>query len=161
MIPLLYVLYEKWYGQDKLSWWVTVLGAFNANLLYVLYHNFYGQVMYWGIFLIVTILATEYYEKSSKRLEWLVGTGIAAMYMTYHEPATFVLVPIILTGILTRNWQGLLRIAGVAGLLSSLSIMNAIIFDFGQAFRGNPNQPIDGRYLELNLLLLTRLRSPA
>lgn len=142
MIPLLYVLYDKWYGKDKLSWWVTILGAFNANLLYMLYHNFYGQVMYWGILLIVTILATEYYEKSNKRLEWLVGAGIGAMYMTYHEPATFVLVPIILTGILTRNWQGLLRIAGVAALLSSLSIMNAIIFDFGQAFRGNPNQPI-------------------
>jgi len=142
MVPLLYIVYQRWYDKNNLSWWVVVLGAFNANLLYMLYHNFYGQVVYWGIFVIIIILATEYYRKSNKRLEWLVGAGIAAMYMTYHEGATFVLVPIIITSLARYNWRGLLRIAAIASLLSSLSIMNATIFDFGQAFRGNPNQPI-------------------
>lgn len=143
MLPLGYVLYKLWYGKGgHLALIVPILIGFNANLLYMLYHNFFGQVVFWGVELVLVILASAYFLKQEKRLEWLIGGAIAAMYMSYHEPALFVLVPLTLGAIITKNWQGLLRIAGIATIIGGISIMNATIFDFGQAFRGNPDQPI-------------------
>lgn len=143
MLPLGYVLYKLWYGKSGyLALIVPILIGFNANLLYMLYHNFFGQVVFWGVELVLAILATVYFLKPEKKLEWLIGGGVAAMYMSYHEPALFVLVPLSLGAIFTKNWQGLLRIAGISAIIGGISIMNATIFDFGQAFRGNPDQPI-------------------
>lgn len=143
MLPLGYVLYKLWYGRGEyLALIVPILIGFNANLLYMLYHNFFGQVVFWGVELVLVILATAYFLAPEKKLEWMIGAAIGAMYMSYHEPALFVLVPLSLGAILTKNWQGLLRIAGIATLVGGISIMNATIFDFGQAFRGDPDQPI-------------------
>ena len=142
MIPLAYVLWERWYGRQAGSWWVVLLLAANANLTYMMYHNFFGQVVFWGILLTTVTLVTEYFERPERKTELFVGAGIAAMYLAYHEPAVFVLVPLALTAIWKKRWEGLLRIAGVAALLAGISIINATIFDFGQAFKGNPEQPI-------------------
>lgn len=143
MLPLGYVLYKLWYGKGGyLALIVPILIGFNANLLYMLYHNFFGQVVFWGVELVLVILATVYFMAPEKKLEWLMGAAIAAMYMSYHEPALFVLAPLTMGAIMTKKWQGLLRIAGIAAMIGGISIMNATIFDFGQAFRGNPDQPI-------------------
>lgn len=143
MLPLTFVIYQIWsVRRSNLGLIVPILVGFNANLLYMLYHNFYGQVVFWGIELLIVCLVSVYQGDRRNKLEWLIGVSIGAMYMAYHEPALFVLVPLVLTQIINRNWQGMIRIGGVVALVAGLSVLNAVIFDFGQAFKGNPNQPI-------------------
>lgn len=157
MIPLVYILFEILFGQS-ISILIVLLSlvVFNANLLYMLYHNFFGLVTYWGISLFLMILLfIKYGEYNSKYFKFniqeiLISLTIAALYFSYHEGAIFILLPLflyfIILFVLKKNYFGyfksLFRIGLLSFLLGSISILNAFIFDFGQAFRGNPNQPI-------------------
>lgn len=157
MIPLVYILFEILFS-PSISILIVLLGlvVFNANLLYMLYHNFFGLVTYWGISLFLMILLfIKYGEYNSKYFEFnyqeiLISITLTALYFSYHEGAIFILFPMFLylitLFVLKKNYFGyfksLFRIGLFSFLLGSISIINALIFDFGQAFIGNPNQPI-------------------
>jgi len=157
MIPLVYVLFKILYKPSLFGGLlVLTLTTFNSNLLYMLYHNFFGLVTYWGISLFLLILLFTKYGKNKKEsykfdlLEVLIGITITVLYFSYHEGALFLLFPLGLYFIYLfikkinyrEYFKSIFRIGLISFFLGSVSIINAIIFDFGQAFRGNPNQPI-------------------
>jgi len=157
MIPLVYVLFKILYKPSLFGGLlILTLTTFNSNLLYMLYHNFFGLVIYWGISLFLLIFLFTKYGKNKKELyridllEVLIGITIAVLYFSYHEGALFVLFPLGLYFIYlftkkNNSWKyfkSIFRVGLISFFLGSISIINAIIFDFGQAFKGNPNQPI-------------------
>jgi len=158
-IPLLYIFFRILYGKSNLIGLITVsiFAGFNVNLLYMLYHNFFGQVLFWGIEMLLFIFFYYYFNSSEIKLkkfninDYILGILISVLFFSYHEPAIFMFAPLgiflliifFLNKIYFKYYlQSLLRIAFISIATSSLSIVNALIFDFNQAFMGNPNQPI-------------------
>ncbi len=156
-IPLIYVLLRVLY---KPSFWgmllSTTMFAFNANLLYILYHNFFGQVLFWGIEMMLFILFFTYYGTAEEhklrinRFDILISLTISALYFSYHEPAMFIFAPLVLYifwRFLSKNQpvsfiKKLFLTATITLSISSVSILNAFIVDFGQSFGSNKDQPI-------------------
>lgn len=157
MLPLVSIFFTVLYKYDFAGMILSLtITTFNANLLYVLYHNFFGQVIYWGLGLLLLIFFFAYLEIRVEKIQRLtrydiaIGLAIGALYLCYHEAAFFMLGPLFiylfLMVVLRRNVRNYLRVLGkivfVAFVLASVAIFNAIVFDFGQAFGGLPNQPI-------------------
>jgi hypothetical protein len=158
-LPLLYIFFQILYGKKSLIGLITVIffSGFNANLLYMLYHDFFGQVLFWGIEILLFIFIYSYfYSKTilSDKLniyDIILGILISVLFFSYHEPAIFMFLPIgiylgiiLITKITTFKFylSAILRMALIGIVIGSFSIINAIVFDFKQAFMGNPNQPI-------------------
>jgi hypothetical protein len=157
-IPLVFILFEILFRQSLLGTFiVTILTGFNVNLLYMLYHDFFGQVLFWGLESVLIILfycylhAKEINKNKFNLYDFLLGITITVLYFSYHEPAIFMFAPVglfvIFKLIFNRRQfvtyiQALIRIGLISLISGSISIVNAIIFDFKQAFMGNPNQPI-------------------
>jgi hypothetical protein len=156
-IPLIYVITRILSKASFLTMiLVALMTALNANLLYMLYHNFFGQVLFWGIEGMLFILFFSYFgtdeekNKDINRFDILIGLTIATLYTSYHEPAVFMFAPLVLYLIIRflmqKNpyayFRKLFIIAGIALGFSFVSILNAIIFDFGQTFAAKKGQPI-------------------
>ena len=156
MIPLVFVLASV-LSKRKLSWlnagFLSLMIALNVNTLYMLYHNFWGLVYFWGILMFLMIVLTSYFglkTDQDKKHELLAVVGFAGMFFSYHEPAVFVILSLFLYGgylFISKNnmisfLQKMIRIMGGLLVIGGISVANAIVFDFGQAFTGNPNQPI-------------------
>jgi hypothetical protein len=165
MIPLGYVLVSvisKSKVDYKLSIFLSLMLAFNVNILYMLYHNFAGLVYFWGILMFLMILLTSYLKDGSKsdiKYEYLISTGMALLYFSYHETALFIILPLILHGgqlLLSRGgfsryMKKMIRIMTGLFMLAGVSVVNAIAFDFKQAFEGNPAQPVGWQLFRANL----------
>jgi len=156
MIPLVFVLVSL-LSQKKLSWitagFLSLLMALNVNTLYMLYHNFWGLVYFWGILMFLVIALTSYFglkTDQDKKHEVLATIGFAALFFSYHEPAVFTILSLFLYGgylFISKNniigfLQKMIRIMGGLLMIGGVSVANAIVFDFGQAFASNLNQPI-------------------
>ena len=156
MIPLGYVLVSvisKSKVDYKLSIFLSLMLAFNVNILYMLYHNFAGLVYFWGILMFLMILLTSYLKERSKsdiKYEYLISAGLALLYFSYHETALFIILPLILYGVMlllskggfSRYMQKMIKIMTGLFILAGVSVVNAIAFDFKQAFEGNAAQPV-------------------
>ena len=156
-LPLFFIFLKIIYkGSLIVLGFLMVIATFNANLLYMLYHDFFGQTLFWGIQMFLLILLYSYIEdeKNNKvffnRYDYLIGGSISVLYFTYHEPAFFVVAPLglfLLISLLLKkniisNLIKFMKIALVAILSGSISIVYSIFFDFNLAFKADPNQPI-------------------
>ncbi|PIY71647.1 hypothetical protein COY87_05050, partial [Candidatus Roizmanbacteria bacterium CG_4_10_14_0_8_um_filter_33_9] len=157
-IPLVFILFEILFTQSLIGTLIiTILTGFNVNLLYMLYHDFFGQVLFWGLELVLFILFYSYLHsdliKKNKLniYDYLLGITVTVLFFSYHEPAFFMFAPIGLFIILKFIFdkkkslsyiQAIIRIGLISLISGSVSIINAVIFDFKQAFMSNPNQPI-------------------
>lgn len=157
-IPLCYILFKILFVPNIVSLvMISIFTGFNVNLLYILYHNFFGQVLFWGIGTLLFIFFYSYLfskEINSKKFnlyDYNIGILITVLYFSYLEPAVFMFAPLGL--FLFINWifsrkkiyiytKALIRIALVAFITGSISIIRATVLAFQQAFMGNPNQPI-------------------
>lgn len=157
MLPLTYVLLRILYRPGfSQSFLVVVITAFNVNLLYMLYHNFFGQVLFWGIEMFFFILFFSYFGTSEEKefslnvYDILIALTIATLFFSYHEPAVFMFLPLgfyLVLRFLSRSkplqyLKKLLMIVVISLGLGSIAIYNAVIFDFGQTFASNKDQPI-------------------
>ncbi len=166
-IPLAYILLTLFYKKSigALIFLMTV-SVFNANLLYMLYHNFFGQVIYSGLGLFIVILFVSYFQNLEKyksvavsNYDLIISSAITVLYFSYHEGVIFIIFPLFIYLIFTifKKQESLIylkviiKIAFISFLLGSVSIVNAIRFDFQQAFAGNPNQPIGWQLFRNNL----------
>lgn len=155
-LPLLYILFRILFGKSSLVGlvMVSIFTGFNANLLYMLYHDFFGQVLFWGIEMLLFIFFYSYFDsqeikdKKFNNYDFILGILITVLFFSYHEPAVFIFAPLgiflLAIFILKRSLficylQALLRIAFISIVTGSSSIVNALAFDFKQAFMGNPN----------------------
>ncbi|MCL4419306.1 YfhO family protein, partial [Patescibacteria group bacterium] len=157
MLPLTYVLLRILYKPGFLQGFLVVLiTALNSNLLYMLYHNFFGQVLFWGIEMLIFIFYFSYFATPEEKksviniYDLLIALTMAVLFFSYHEPVAFMILPLgffLLWRVLSRAkplqyFKKLLLIAVTALGLGAVSIFNATIFDFGQTFASNKNQPI-------------------
>jgi hypothetical protein len=151
IIPLaqifLQVLYKKNFTNFII---VSILFIFNVNFLYTLYHNFFGVVIFWGISLCILIgsfrylLVDKIHSNSFNRFDLFLAISYAVLYACYHEGVIFITAPLLLyLGYLffvKKNYKvylyKLLKIFCGVFLLSSTSIINAIVFDYIQSFGG-------------------------
>ena len=158
ILPLSVVFLETIYR--KLSniglAFLLILISLNANLLYMLYHNFFGQVFFWGIELFLFILffiylgSSDEQSKNINKYDILIILSIAVLYLSYHEGAVFILGPLfiyLLWRFISKtdpiSYLKKLFLFGFGSLLiGSVSIFNAIVFDFGQTFASKKGQPI-------------------
>lgn len=156
-LPLLYVLLRILYKPNFWGMLISIImTAFNANLIYMLYHNFFGMVLFWGIEMMLLILFFAYYGtdeekvKHITRFDLLIALSISTLYFSYHETAIFLFAPLVLYffGRLIFRTQPIYYLKkiftsiAIALSIASMSVYNAIIIDFGQAFTSNKNQPI-------------------
>lgn len=155
--PLAYVFIRVLYKPTFLGMFLAVImTAFNANLLYILYNNFFGQVLFWGLQMVLFILFFTYFGSHEEKVsgitlyDYVIALTIATLFFSYHEPAVFMFIPLVLY-LLWRfisrtdalSYLKKLAIIGLCSLsISSVSIFNAIIFDFGQTFASKKGQPI-------------------
>jgi len=156
-LPLLYIFLKLIFKPNLLALTILMfIAVFNVNLLYILYHDFFGQILFWGIEMFLLIFFFSYfYDHKNKdsnltNYDFILGISIAVFYFTYHEPTIFIFFPLMLfigiSFLMKKNIsiyiEKLKKIGLIALFCSSISIVYASILDFGQAFRGNPNQPI-------------------
>ncbi|MFA6016652.1 MAG: hypothetical protein WC744_01030 [Patescibacteria group bacterium] len=158
-LPLLYVLFRILFNKISLfgSVIVIIFTGFNINLLYILYHDFFGQTLFWGIETLLFIFFYSYFssqETKNKKINiydcvLIILTDV--LFFSYHEPVVFMFAPLgiflIFSFFLNRKFVGyylwaLIKVALLSMIIGFSSIVNALIFDFKQAFMGNPNQPI-------------------
>lgn len=158
MIPLVYVFLELIYKKIS-EFELTLLVAMtslNSNLLYMLYHNFFGQVLFWGFEMIFLIFFFSYFNSQSEntnsinKYDILIISLTGVLYFSYHEGAIFIFGPLfiyliwrLLSKTKPLNYLKKLFLIGFGSLvIGSISIFNAIIFDFGQTFAAKKGQPI-------------------
>ena len=158
MVPLVYVflelLYRKLNNLELIL--LAVMVSLNANLLYMLYHNFFGQVLFWGLEMTFLILFFSYFNSQSEntnsinKYDILIISLTAVLYFSYHEGAIFIFGPLfiyliwrLLSKTKPLSYLKKLFLFGIGALaISSISIFNAIIFDFGQTFAAKKGNPI-------------------
>ena len=156
-IPLAYILLQILFRKSTIALIIlSLLFVFNSNMLYMVYHVFFGQVLFWGLTLSILIVLFSYFitlEKNKRNnllYEATLGLAIVVFYFSYHEPAIFIFGPIVLFLIylFVRKkrfliyLQSIMKIGFIAILLGSVSIINATIVDYLQAFGGDPNAKI-------------------
>ncbi len=154
-IPLGYVLFKILFGPSIVGLiMVSIFTGLNVNLLYILYHDFFGQILFGGIEMLFFIFFYSYFDTSKVTInrfniyDFILGILITVLYFSYHEPAIFILAPlgIFLLIIFFKKKKyfkyylsALLRVAFITIITGATSIVHAMIVDFQQAFRGNPN----------------------
>lgn len=155
-IPLIYIFLTILYKPTLFGLLMSlVLFTFNVNLLYMLYHDFFGQVLFWGLEIILFIFIYIYFTSLEDKTrhfnlyDFNLGIAFAVLFISYHEGALFLLFPLFLFLSIRllykkdlQNWLSLIKVGFVTSLMSSIVIVRGILFDYMQAFRGNPNQPI-------------------
>lgn len=157
-LPLIFIFLKLIYKKTNIFSLVFLMitFVFNVNLLYILYHDFFGQSIFWSIQIFLLIFLFSYlYDNSEDKIEltkfdYILGIATAVFYYTYHEPAVFMFVPLILfTAIsflkrknITIYLIKFVKIGLIAVLTGWFSITYSMIFDFKLAFNANPNQPI-------------------
>ena len=155
-LPLLYILFRILFGKSSLVGLVivSIFTGFNVNLLYMLYHDFFGQVLFWGIEILLFIFFYSYFDsqeikdKKFNTYDFILGILITVLFFSYHEPAVFMFIQLgiylitilfLRTNLFRFYLNALLKIAFISIVTGSFSIVNALMFDFKQAFMGNPN----------------------
>lgn len=150
-IPLVYILFQILYKKSYTGLTIlSILFIFNANLLYMLYHNFFGVVMFLGISLCLLIgifsylpkvkIATTYFNRN----DLFLVICFSVLYSCYHEGIIFITAPMLLymgykfflKDEFAVYLYKLLKILCGVILVSSISVINAIVFDYKQAFGG-------------------------
>lgn len=158
LIPLSYVLFELLFRKSIMGMIaVGIFTAWNVNLMYMLYHDFFGQVLFWGIEMMLMIFVYAYLQSSELKknalniYDYCISVIIAVLFFSYHEPAILLLSPIIISILLyflvdrRKTFTILLaviRIGLITFIISSVSVVNAIIVDYLQAFVSYKDQPI-------------------
>lgn len=155
MIPLAIILLRMLYRYSLMAEVILMtLITFNTNLLYMLYHNFFGMVLFWGISLCIIILLFNYFTKKEvykiiNRYDILLAILISTLIFSYYEGIIFVLLPVILYTIFSAIYEKqllyfhrLIKVGLLSMVFSSMSLFNAIVYNFNQAFGGEPNAVI-------------------
>lgn len=154
-VPLGYILFKILFGPSIVGLvMVSMFTGFNINLLYILYHDFFGQVLFCGLQTLLFIFFYSYFNESTIKInkfnmfDYILGILITVLYFSYHEPAIFVFAPLglFMLFILVKKrdyfkyyFSALIRIAFISLITGMTSIVHAMIVDYQQAFRGNPN----------------------
>lgn len=148
IIPLTYqvfkILYKKSFGGLILS---SFIFLFNNNLLYILYHDFFGQIYFWGIEMVLLIFLYVYTDSVDIRkgtfnnYDFIIGIIISVLFISYHEGAVFIFLPLglfLFLNLLNKEKlivysRALIKIFFIAGLTSSVSILRSIRTNLLQA----------------------------